>query len=92
MVAVSEAGKVPSACDGNLVGNLCSFCLLRRDRTLWPIEVLYEAVLRRRWIWQSQTWSRGLAHVAPSTALVVVKVSVASRPGGTLTASLTATT
>jgi len=33
-----------------------------------------------------------LAHVAPSTALAVVKVSVASRPGGTLTASLTATT
>jgi hypothetical protein len=45
MVAVSEADKVPPACDGNLVGHLCSFCLLRRDRTLRPIEVLYEAVL-----------------------------------------------
>jgi len=31
MVVVSEADKVPPACDGNLVGHLCSFCLLRRD-------------------------------------------------------------
>jgi hypothetical protein len=38
MVAVSEAGKVPPACDGNLVGHLFSFCLLRRDLTLRPIE------------------------------------------------------
>mgnify|MGYP007114530933 CR=1 FL=1 len=49
MVAVSEAGKVPPACDGNLVGHLCSFCLLRRDLTLRPIEVLYEAVLGAIW-------------------------------------------
>ena len=49
MVAVSEADKVPPACDGNLVGHLCSFCLLRRDLTLRPIEELYEAVLGATW-------------------------------------------
>ena len=49
MVAVSEADKVPPACDGNLVGHLFSFCLLRRDLTLRPIEVLYEAVLGATW-------------------------------------------
>jgi hypothetical protein len=45
MVVVSEADKVPPACDGNLVGHLhvCSFCLLRLDLTLQPIKVLYEA-------------------------------------------------
>ena len=46
MVAVSEAGKVPPACDGNLVGHLCSFCLLRRDRTLRPISKFY---MKRYW-------------------------------------------
>ena len=51
MVAVSEAGKVPPACDGNLVGHLCVLVLLalRRDLTLRPIEVLYEAVLGATW-------------------------------------------
>jgi hypothetical protein len=49
MVAVSEADKVPPACDGNLVGHLFSFCLLRRDLTLRPIEVLYEVVLGATW-------------------------------------------
>ena len=51
MVVVSEADKVPPACDGNLVGHLCSFCLLRRDLTLpvRPIEELYEAVLGATW-------------------------------------------
>ena len=49
MVAVSEADKVPPACDGNLVGHLFSFCLLRHDLTLGPIEVLYEAVLEATW-------------------------------------------
>ena len=47
MVAVSEADEVPPACDGNLVGHLCSFCLLRRGLTLRPIEEL--KYMKRYW-------------------------------------------
>ena len=46
-MAVSEAGKVPPACDGNFVGHLFSFCLLRRDLTLRPIEELL--YMKRYW-------------------------------------------